>query len=972
MRRAASPMPLLSNSLFIFLLLFPSFSAQPSRSARDGEVIVTDESPSPFKVGVVLNLRSPVGKMSRLCMEIAVSDFYLAHTNYTTRLDLRFRESQRDPVTAASAAVDLMINERVQAIVGPQTSDEASFVVDLGNRSKVPVISFSATSPSVSPVKTPFFVRTAVNDSSQAKSIAALVRKFGWKQVVPIYEQSEYGTGMMPYIVDAIKAVGARAPYSSSIPPSASDDFISKELYKLMNMESRVFLVHMTTRLALRFFAKANEARMMSKGFAWILSEGLTSLLGTVEPSVLRKDLLGVVGLKPHVVKSNKLQDFKSRWLRDSRKENPLSDISDLTVYGLWAYDTVWALAMAAEKVGAVDPGYSQLRGLRDPPDLTALGFSNTGERLLDEILRTEFTGVSGHFQLIVNVVGEAERTIGFWTEDRLTRDIDGDRSSPSTDELSTVIWPGDTVVVPKGWVNPMIGKKLKILVPGPVDPGFHPFLRADPDPQTGKLVVSGFAIEVFEAALEQLPYAFPVEYFQLHRPDGMPSPKYNDLVRQVFEQKFDGLVGDVTITANRSNYADFTLPYTTSAVSMVVPLRDDRRMSAWIFMRPLSGTLWIVSGAFFVFTGLVVWILEHRVNDDFRGPLGHQIGTASYFIFSTLVFSHKEKMVSNLSRVVVIIWVFVVLVLQSSYTASLTSMLTFKELIRREEYVGYLRNSFTRGVLLEEGFKEEKLKPFKSPEEYREALSKGSRNGGVGAIVDEIPYLRFFLKDHCNDYTMAGPRYKAGGFGFVFPKGSPLVPDLSRAILEIAEGDRMVTIEKRWFGDLESCVFQESSLTSDSLNFANFWGLFLITGVASGAAFLAFSSSFVYQKLQAPRETDSGETLWQKVTALTKSYNERDLNSYTFRKQAKDERRSNKGDSLGSSCGCGGSARDPTASPFTDRSGYGMASPYTSGCPTPLSNFNQTEGGTPVPNLASPPERGSVSYREHIEATRE
>lgn len=446
------------------------------------------------------------------------------------------------------SAVDLMINERVQAIVGPQTSDEASFVVDLGNRSKVPVISFSATSPSVSPAKTPFFVRTAVNDSSQAKSIAALIRKFGWQQVVPVYEQSEYGTGMIPYIVDAIKAVGARAPYSSPIPPSASDDFISKELYKLMNMESRVFLVHMTTRLALRFFAKANEARMMSEGFAWILSEGLTSQLGTVDPSVLRKDLLGVLGMKPHVKKSEKLQDFRRRWLGEFRKENPESGISDLTVDGLWAYDTVWALAKAAEIVGVVDPGYSQRRTLTDPPDLTALGVSKTGQRLLDAILRTEFTGLSGQFQLIggqlnrpafeiVNVAGAAERTIGYWTEDGLMRGLDRGSSKPSMDDLSPVIWPGDTAVVPKGWVNPVIGKKLKILVPGPVDPGFHSFLRADRDPQTGKLVVSGFAIEVFEAALKELPYALPVEYFQLHRLPGKPPAKYDDLVHKVFEQ---------------------------------------------------------------------------------------------------------------------------------------------------------------------------------------------------------------------------------------------------------------------------------------------------------------------------------------------------------------------------------------------------------------------------------------------------
>lgn len=180
------------------------------------------------------------------------------------------------------------------------------------------------------------------------------------------------------------------------------------------------------------------------------------------------------------------------------------------------------------------------------------------------------------------------------------------------------------------------------------------------------------------------------------------------------------------------------------------------------------------------------------------------------------------------------------------------------------------------------------------------------------------------------------------------------------------------MAIEKRWFGDKKSCVTQESSLTSDSLSFANFWGLFLITGIASGVAFLAFLISFLYQQSQVLRGTDSGETLRQKVTALIKHYNEKDSNSYTFRKQAEDEKRSNKGDTLGSSCACGRSPGDPAASPFTDRLGYGMVSPYTSGCPTPLSNVNQREEGSAVPNLANPPEPESVSCIEHIDATRE
>jgi ionotropic glutamate receptor len=61
-------------------------------------------------------------------------------------------------------------------------------------------------------------------------------------------------------------------------------------------------------------------------------------------------------------------------------------------------------------------------------------------------------------------------------------------------------------------------------------------------------------------------------------------------------------------------------------------------------------------------------------------------------------------------------------------------------------------------------------LKAYNTPEEYNEALSRGSHNGGVEAIFDEIPFIKLFLAKYCSKYTMVGPTYKTGGFGFVSP----------------------------------------------------------------------------------------------------------------------------------------------------------------------------------------------------------
>jgi len=120
------------------------------------------------RVGVILNLTSSIGQRRRVGIEMALEDYYDAHPGSRTRVTPRFRDSGGQVVGAASAAVDLIKNEQVQAIIGPATSAEADFVAYLGNSAHVPVLSSSATSPDLSPAHTPFFVRTAANDSFEA------------------------------------------------------------------------------------------------------------------------------------------------------------------------------------------------------------------------------------------------------------------------------------------------------------------------------------------------------------------------------------------------------------------------------------------------------------------------------------------------------------------------------------------------------------------------------------------------------------------------------------------------------------------------------------------------------------------------------------------------------------------------------------------------------------------------------------
>ncbi|KAG6644194.1 glutamate receptor 2.1-like [Carya illinoinensis] len=856
-------------------------------------------------VGVVLDLNSTVGGVAERCMSMALSDFYGVYDYYNTRIALLTRDSGKDVIAAASAALDLMKNEEVHAIIGPQSSAQAKFVIELGRKAQVPIISFSATSPSLSPAQNPFFIRTALDDSAEVKAIADIVTAYGWREIVLIYEDTDYGKGLIPYLMDAFEEIETRMPYRSAIPPLSNNSEIAKEIKKLNETNARIFLVHMTASLGSKLFALANSAGMMREGYAWIITEGLSALFGPLGPKV-KESMQGAVGLRPYIPRSKQLDHFKRRWKRinlTSSKANV--KITGLNLFGLWAYDTAWALAMAVEKAGTMHSEFLKKNASKSNVDLTALGISETGQSLLDTILTTEFQGLSGKFHLIkgqlepstfeiLNVIGKTERIIGYWTrKGGFPRELDGNNevaSSISKDKLKQPIWPGDTTEQPP---------KLRIGVP--VKPGFEEFLKVEWDPRTNKPIISGFSLDVFLAVIQALPFPLPYELLPFANKDRQSAGTYDELTYQIKLQKYDAVVGDTTIVANRCSYVDFTLPYSESGVSMVVQVKDDKKKNFWIFLKPLSLDLWLTTGAAFVIIGVVIWVLEHRINNEFRGPRVQQLGTIFGFSFSTLVFAHSEKVLSNWSRFVMVVWFFVVLILTQSYTANLASMLTVERLqptfvdvneIRRNGYfVGYQNQTFVKGLLIKQlNFNESMLKPYNTPEQYHEALLKGSNNGGVAAIFDEIPYIKLFLAKYNSKYTMVGPTYKTDGFGFVFPKGSSLVPHVSRAILNVTQDAiKFGKIEQKYFSSSGSASTCEDSCPSISSNIASissnshslglnsFGGLFIITGVVSLFSVLVYVSKFLRTNWPTVSTLKPESSFLSKLIELAKRFDQRE-----------------------------------------------------------------------------------------------
>ncbi|KAI9117174.1 hypothetical protein K1719_011340 [Acacia pycnantha] len=786
-------------------------------------------------IGVVVDLNTSIGSMAIRCIQMAHQEFYTHYSHYQTRLDLRIRDSEKDVVRAASAAFDLMKNEKVHAIIGPLFSEQARFVIQLGQKVHVPIVSFSATSPSLSSLRSKYFIRTAQDDRSKVKAIAAIVDAYGWHEIILIYEDTEYGRSLIPYLTDELENVNTRVPIRSSINPNSEESEILEELNKQNQSGKKIFLVHMTSLLGSKFFSAVNKAGMMNEGYGWIVTDGLSNGLDpNLGPKVM-DSMQGVLGIRPKVEKSRRLTSFRNRWKASSIKQGIVS--SPLTLFGLWAYDTVWAIAMAVESTFPNSKG---------------------NDILVERILNTKFEALSGNFDLsegqlkpleieVFNVVGRKERVIGCWSPQRGLFH-NKEYSLSKRKKLKPPIWPGDTTNQPT---------KLRIGVP--VRKGFVEVLKVETRYSNRAPNVSGFTYDVFLQVVNALPFPLPYEFFAFQEKRGESTASYDELVLQIEKKVYDAVVGDVTIVANRSEHVDFTLPYSESGVLMVVSMKHDERQNMWIFLKPLSLGLWLTTGAAFVLTGIIIWLHERRTNTEFQGSPQQQLGMMFWFSFSTLVFAHKERLENNWSRFVLILWVFVVLIITQSYTASLASMLTVQRLqpkfmnvkeIRKNNYcVGYQKGSFVKMLLKNQlGFEDEtKLKPYETPEEYDRALS----NGEVAAIFDEIPYVKLFLFKYGSKYAMVGPTYKTGGLGFAFPLKSPLVSYFSRAILNVTEDEaKFESIRGKYFSS--GIISEDESGPSipnsqTSLTVSSFGGLFIITGVTSGISLLFYLFKFGY-----------------------------------------------------------------------------------------------------------------------------
>ncbi|KAK9286112.1 hypothetical protein L1049_014493 [Liquidambar formosana] len=288
----------------------------------------------------------------------------------------------------------------------------------LANELHVPLLSFTALDPTLSSLQYPYFIQTAPNDVFQMTAIAEMISYFGWREVTAIFSDDDQSRNGITALGDKLAERRSRISYKAALPPdpTATRDEVIDALVKVKMMESRVIVLHTYSKTGRLVFDVAQTLKMMESGFYFTTSfRNYQVYSRSYYTSPTHSD-------------SERKKAFLSRW-------NQLSNGSiGLNPYGLYAYDTVWMIAYAVKAL--LDQGGtisfsndSNLSAMVEGTlNLGALSIFDGGKQLLNNILNTNMTGLTGPVRFnpdrspihpaydVINVVGTRFRQIGYWS----------------------------------------------------------------------------------------------------------------------------------------------------------------------------------------------------------------------------------------------------------------------------------------------------------------------------------------------------------------------------------------------------------------------------------------------------------------------------------------------------------------------------------------------------------------------------
>lgn len=366
---------------------------------------------------------------------------------------------------------------------------------------------------------------------------------------------------------------------------------------------------------------------------------------------------------------------------------------------------------------------------------------------------------------------------------------------------------------------------------------------------------------------------------------------EWNGLIRELIDGRADISVADLTITYERESVVDFTMPFMSLGIGILVKKPTKASPKLFEFMLPLAPEVWIYLITAFVGVTLFLFMVARFSPYEWQNPhpceqeaeeLSNDFTMKNtlWFTIGCLMQQGCDIMPGALStRVMAAAWWFFILILVSSYTANLAAFLTVErmdnpiqsadDLAKQTKVLyGCLKSGSTRAFFQRSNYttyaRMWSFMESRRAETLLDANSKGVERVKKGdfAFLMESTTIEYTVERNC-DLSQVGSLLDQKGYGIATQQDSPYRAVLSETVLTLQEKGVLHKLKDRWWkekkdGNSSTCEVKEqqkSSGTASELGLDHVGGVFVVLLAGALISVVICLLEFYWKHIKTPSQ---------------------------------------------------------------------------------------------------------------------
>uniref|UniRef100_A0A8C9S304 Glutamate receptor n=1 Tax=Scleropages formosus TaxID=113540 RepID=A0A8C9S304_SCLFO len=360
----------------------------------------------------------------------------------------------------------------------------------------------------------------------------------------------------------------------------------------------------------------------------------------------------------------------------------------------------------------------------------------------------------------------------------------------------------------------------------------------------------------------------------------------WNGMVGELVYGKAEIAVAPLTITLVREEVIDFSKPFMSLGISIMIKKPQKSKPGVFSFLDPLAYEIWMCIVFAYIGVSVVLflvsrfspyeWHAEEPEEGSETPPADqppNEFGIFNSLWFSLGAFMQQGCDISPRSlsgRIVGGVWWFFTLIIISSYTANLAAFLTVERMVSPIESAEDLakQTEIAYGTLdsgsTKEFFRRSKIAVYEKMWTYMKSAEPTvftkTTAEGVARVRKSKGKYAFLLESTMNEYTeqrkpcdtmKVGGNLDSKGYGVATPKGSQLRNAVNLAVLKLNEQGLLDKLKNKWWYDKGECGSgggDSKDKSSQALSLSNVAGVFYILVGGLGLAMLVALIEFCYK----------------------------------------------------------------------------------------------------------------------------